>query len=130
MLNPMLTKPGVLLRLEGGLVLTAAIAFYASALHGSWWVFAVFFLAPDLSLVGYAAKGHLSTAATLYNIVHSYLLPLILAGWSWWMRAHTGEVAAAIWIAHIAFDRLLGFGLKYPEAFRPTHLQTVETFRS
>jgi Domain of unknown function (DUF4260) len=39
-------------------------------------------------------------------------------------------VAAAIWIAHIAFDRLLGFGLKYPEAFKPTHLQTVERLRS
>jgi hypothetical protein len=126
----MLTKPGVLLRLEGGFVLLTAIAGYARVLHGSWWVFAVFFLAPDLSLLGYAARRHLAMAAALYNAAHSYVLPVILAGWSWWMRAPAGEVAAAIWIAHIAFDRLLGFGLKYPEAFKPTHLQTVERLRS
>jgi hypothetical protein len=52
----MLTKPGVLLRLEGGVVLVAAVAFYARILHGSWWIIAVLFLAPDLSFLGYAAK--------------------------------------------------------------------------
>jgi hypothetical protein len=122
----MLTKPGILLRIEAGCVLLAAIYYYARVLHASWWIFAVFFLTPDLSLLGYAAMRHLAAAAALYNAVHSYLLPLLLAGWSWSMHAHPGEVAAAIWIAHIAFDRLLGFGLKYPEAFKPTHLQTVE----
>jgi hypothetical protein len=27
-----------------------------------------------------------------------------------------------IWIGHIGFDRVLGYGLKYPTAFRDTHL--------
>lgn len=126
----MLTKPGVLLQLEGGCVLAAAIAGYALVLHGSWWIFAVFFLAPDLSLLGYAAAGHRTLAAALYNAVHSYLLPLVLAGASWWLHLRAGEIAAAIWIAHVALDRMLGFGLKYPEAFKPTHLQTVATFRN
>ena len=27
-----------------------------------------------------------------------------------------------IWCAHIAFDRLVGFGLKSPESFQATHL--------
>jgi hypothetical protein len=103
----MLTKPGVLLRLEGGIVLAAAIVFFARVVHGSWWIFAVFFLAPDLSPLGYAARRRLAMAAALYNGVHSYLLPLILAGWSWWMRVHAGETAVTIWIAHIALDRLL-----------------------
>jgi len=125
----MLTKPGVLLRIEGGCVLVAATIGYARVLHGSWWIFAVFFLAPDLSLLGYAAKRHLAIAAALYNAVHSYLLPLALAGWSFWKSEPVGDVAALIWIAHIAFDRLLGFGLKYPEGFKPTHLQSAAIFR-
>ena len=29
---------------------------------------------------------------------------------------------ALIWCAHIGMDRLLGFGLKYPDAFKHTHL--------
>ncbi len=40
-----------------------------------------------------------------------------------------GEVAV-IWIAHIALDRFLGFGLKYSQAFQPTHIQNVRIFRS
>jgi len=30
---------------------------------------------------------------------------------------------ALIWVAHIGFDRLIGFGLKYTTTFKPTHLQ-------
>src|SRR6267378_8432946 len=30
-----------------------------------------------------------------------------------------------IWLAHIGFDRALGFGLKYPTHFKDTHLQHV-----
>ena len=32
---------------------------------------------------------------------------------------------ALIWLTHIGFDRLLGYGLKYPSAFTDTHLQRV-----
>jgi hypothetical protein len=30
---------------------------------------------------------------------------------------------AIIWFSHIVFDRLLGYGLKYPAHFKDTHLQ-------
>jgi len=121
--GPMLTKPEVLLRLEGGCVLAAAIAGYARMLHRSWWAFAVFFLAPDLSLLGYAAKRRLAMAAALYNAVHSYILPIVLAIAGWWTGSRLAGPAALIWIAHVALDRMLGFGLKYPEGFKPTHVQ-------
>jgi hypothetical protein len=29
---------------------------------------------------------------------------------------------ALIWLAHIGFDRMLGFGLKYHNGFKDTHL--------
>jgi hypothetical protein len=119
----MLTKPGVLLQVEGGCVLLAAILSYARVLHGSWWTFAAFFLAPDLSLLGYLAKRHLAMAAALYNAVHSYMLPIALGIAGWWMGSRPAEAAALIWIAHIAFDRLLGFGLKFRKGFKPTHVQ-------
>jgi hypothetical protein len=32
---------------------------------------------------------------------------------------------ALIWFAHIGMDRALGFGLKYPTAFRHTHLGRI-----
>lgn len=121
----MLTRPGVLLRLEALFVLAATLAAYAVLLHGRWWIFAVFFLAPDIALLGYVTK-RLDLAAAFYNTVHNYVLPILLALASWKASRHTGEIAAAIWIAHIAFDRVLGFGLKYPQSFKETHLQVAD----
>jgi len=37
----------------------------------------------------------------------------------------TGVAISLIWIAHIGIDRVLGYGLKYPTAFKDTHLQKV-----
>lgn len=121
----MLTRPGTLLRTEALLVLATSLAAYRLAAHGNWWIFALFFLAPDLSLLGYLSKTRLGPAAALYNAVHNYALPLVLAAVAWKMASPPLEQAALIWIAHIAFDRALGYGLKYPQSFNRTHLQTV-----
>jgi hypothetical protein len=32
---------------------------------------------------------------------------------------------AAIWAAHIGFDRMLGYGLKYSSSFNDTHLGRI-----
>jgi hypothetical protein len=32
---------------------------------------------------------------------------------------------AAVWAAHIGFDRMLGYGLKYSSAFGDTHLGRI-----
>jgi hypothetical protein len=70
-------------------------------------------------MAGYLANPR--AGAVLYNAVHTYIGPLLLAAYA---RA-AGSVCwnlALIWIAHVAFDRLLGFGLKYASAFKDTHL--------
>ena len=126
----MLTRPDLLLRVEALLVLAGSLIAYSVLLHGAWLWFAVFFLAPDLSLAGYMLPGRTRLAAALYNVVHSYSLTLILALVAWKFSAPHYEQAAVIWIAHIAFDRLLGFGLKYGQAFKPTHLQSAAVFRA
>ena len=101
-----------LLRLEGLALLGASLFFYAH-MHGNWLTFAELFLAPDLIFAAYLFGPRIG--ATGYNAVHSTVGPLLLAC--------TGQFTfAAIWLAHIGFDRALGFGLKYPDAFRHTHL--------
>jgi hypothetical protein len=32
---------------------------------------------------------------------------------------------AAIWLGHVGFDRMLGYGLKYATGFRDTHLGVI-----
>ncbi len=124
----MFTRPGVLLRLESLLALSAAVIGYRVALHGSWWLFALLFLVPDLSLAGYAAKQYPAFSASVYNVAHNYILPALLGVAAWhWASPRTGQVAA-VWFAHIALDRLLGYGLKFPEGFKPTHIQSAAVY--
>jgi hypothetical protein len=118
----------MLLRLEAFLVLSASLIGYRMTLHGSWWLLALLFLAPDLSIAGYAWKGHLRFAAGFYNTAHNYILPGLLGLGAWhWGSDRAGQVAV-IWVAHIAFDRVLGFGLKFQGGFKPTHLQSAGVY--
>ncbi len=115
-----LSSPRVLVRVEGLAALVAAVLFY-SRFGGNWVIFAVLFLAPDVSMAGYAA-GPRAGAAT-YNLVHTYAAPAALTGLGLATRHPWVIFAALILFAHIGLDRLLGFGLKYPSAFKDTHLQ-------
>jgi hypothetical protein len=60
--------------------------------------------------------------ASVYNLAHTYLAPALLALAGYLLGAANPYLLAVIWAAHIAFDRCVGFGLKYPHAFSATHL--------
>jgi hypothetical protein len=105
------------LRLEGLAVLGLSLLLYARG-GQSWLAFALLFLAPDLSLAAYAAGPRAGAAG--YNLVHSYVGPLLLAGAM--VAAGAWPGIALIWTAHIGLDRMMGFGLKYGTAFQDTHL--------
>ena len=100
----------------------AASAAYA--LVGSGWAFfALLFLAPDLSMLGYLGGRKVGAAA--YNLGHSYILPTMLAACGVVMSQPILLSLSLIWVAHIGFDRMLGYGLKYATAFGHTHLGMV-----
>jgi hypothetical protein len=43
-----------------------------------------------------------------------------------WLSGRTACAWLAwIWLAHLGFDRLMAYGLKYDTAFKDTHLQRV-----
>ena len=121
-----LTRPDVLLRLEGLLTLVAACVAYQRIYPGHWGLFALLFFVPDLSLLGYLRSAGKSSA-TVYNLVHNYVLPLALGLLAWKQRSPLGGEVALIWLAHISFDRCLGYGLKFPGVFRYTHIQSSAT---
>jgi hypothetical protein len=114
-----LVSPGVLLRAESSVVLAPTGG--ADAWHGgSWWVFAVLLLAPDASILGYLAGNRVG--ATAYNLVHAFMLPGVLLA----LGAMGSSLAfdlGLIWGAHIAMDRVFGYGLKGPGGFKETHLR-------
>jgi hypothetical protein len=123
------TKGGVrtLLRLEGAALLGAALLLYGEA-HAPWQRFLIFFLAPDLSFAFYLFGAR--AGALAYNSVHSTLGAIGL-----FVLASAGPIEPAlratllsfalIWLAHIGFDRMLGYGLKYSRGFSFTHLGAI-----
>ena len=120
-----LTRPDVLLRLEALLALVVGCIAYQRLYPHHWGLFALLFLVPDVSLLGYVRPANKQSAA-FYNLVHSYVFPLALGLFAWERGGVLAGQVALIWLAHISFDRCLGFGLKFPESFRVTHIQRSE----
>ncbi len=118
----MLTRPSLLLRVEEALLLTATLFAYQH-LHYSWLLFTVLFLTPDLFMLGYLLNVRVGAAS--YNLVHTLTISLAVLLTSYLQHWHLPTAITLIWTAHIAFDRLLGYGLKYPTFFKDTHIQHI-----
>ena len=93
--------------------------------HASWWQLVVFAIAPDLTLIAGAgsglARGQLHPRAVpLYNAVHRFWAPAVLAAVSLALMYPAWLAGGLAWIAHIAFDRSLGFGLRTQQGFQRT----------
>ncbi len=117
----MFTKPSTLLRLEGAIIFGFSVFAYQQS-HSTWTWFAILFLTPDLFMLGYLINVRTGTVA--YNVAHTLVLPALLFA----IGILSGKpllAFALIWTSHIGFDRLLGYGLKYPTRFNDTHLQHV-----
>jgi Domain of unknown function (DUF4260) len=104
---------------EGLALLAAATVAYALQGFGWGW-FALFFLAPDLTFAAYVFGPRWGAAA--YNAAHSTIGPLALGAAALDLGSAPLEMAALIGLAHVGFDRMLGYGLKYVTAFGDTHL--------
>ena len=109
-------------RLEN-LVIAIVIVVLFVKLHFDWWWLAVLFLGFDISAIGYLLNN--KVGALTYNTVHSYILPsglvlLYLAtSTRWYVLVGLAEAF------HIAVDRALGYGLKFPRGFQHTHLGEI-----
>jgi hypothetical protein len=116
-------KSNVWLRLEGAAELAVACLFYARS-GGNWYLFAALFLTPDIGMLGYLKSP--AAGAWTYNLLHTYCfaLPLAVAGI---LLGHPVMTSiGVIWCAHIAFDRMAGYGLKSADSFKSTHLGRLD----
>ena len=97
--------------------------FLFRTLGYDWWWFPLLLLAPDLSMLGYLAGPRVG--AFTYNFFHhkavavAYYVVGVLIG------STPVQFAGLIMLAHSSFDRVLGYGLKYPDSFEHTHLGMI-----
>jgi hypothetical protein len=119
----MRSLPSTLVRAEGAAIALLGLYLYGH-LDGSWLMFLLLVLLPDISIAAYAAGP--SFGAVCYDVVHTYVAPSALAAIGVASGGRTLELVALIWFIHIGVDRALGFGLKYRDAaFNHTHLQRI-----
>ena len=112
-------RPNLAQRLEGLAIFAAAIVLYAH--NGcSWWLYTVVAIAPDLTFAGYLLGPR--RGATIYNLAHLYVWPAIIGAIGVLHGSPTHVAVALAWASHIGADRAFGFGLKYADAFKHTHL--------
>lgn len=115
-------KVNWVLRAEGFCILVLA-AYVLHHMKFSWATFAIFFLAPDLSFLGYLISKKIGAIA--YNTAHSLIGSCAILGIGISLANKTLLIAGLIWCAHIGFDRALGYGLKYAKGFGYTHLGLI-----
>jgi hypothetical protein len=117
-----LLGPATLLRIEGVALLVLSVLLYRVN-GGSWLLFGVLLLVPDLSMLGYLAGPRVGAA--IYNAFHAYAIPAVVGALGMVFASPLMVALALIWFAHIGMDRTVGYGLKYPTSFKDTHLQRV-----
>ncbi|MGC9355185.1 MAG: DUF4260 domain-containing protein [Mariniphaga sp.] len=106
---------------EAGMLL---LAYVLSLVIGyDWWVFPVFLLVPDLSMLGYLFGTR--TGAWVYNFFHFRTLAVAIGIIGYFISVPGLMLAGIILFGHSSMDRIFGYGLKYADDFKHTHLGKI-----
>ncbi len=108
-----------LLRLEEWAQLLLGILLF-SQLSFAWWWFPALLLLPDIGMLGYVFNSRIG--AITYNVFHHKAIAVVFIalGWLFWGEFYT--LVGVILFSHSALDRAVGYGLKYTDDFKHTHL--------
>lgn len=105
---------------ELGLMAIAIFGLYAQPIQLSWWIWILLFLSPDFGMLGYLINTKIG--AVTYNLLHHRLIGTAVLGIGYFQQMPYMVLAGLIILGHSSFDRALGYGLKYPDDFKHTHL--------
>lgn len=113
-----------LLRIEELLQLVLC-AYLSHQLPYAGWLYWALFLTPDIGMLGYLVNTKMG--AIMYNAFHHkgiaiafYLIGLLLVN-------SALQFVGLLLFGHSAFDRIFGYGLKYFDNFKHTHLGWLNT---
>ncbi len=113
-----------MIKLEELAVFVAGIyLLYQLPLHLSWWLYLILFFSPDIGMVGYLINT--KVGAITYNLTHHKAVSLTVLAIGIFVGNDTIKLIGFIMLAHSAFDRVLGFGLKYPDNFKHTSVGNI-----
>lgn len=103
---------------EAGQFLLAIILF--GQLEYAWWFFPACILLPDLSALGYLINTKIG--ALLYNVFHHKLVAILILCLGYLSNYSILILIGVLLFGHSALDRIFGYGLKFSDDFKHTHL--------
>ena len=92
-------------------------------LHLSFWLWAILFFSPDIGMLGYLVNTR--TGAITYNFFHHKGIAVVVYMLGLYFHHEAVQLTGLILFGHSSLDRLMGYGLKYPDSFQHTHLGTI-----
>lgn len=109
------------LTLQAEEIALTAVGIYFLIQHSlglSFWIWILIFLVPDISMFGYLFGNRIG--AFSYNICHHRGLGLLVAAIGYFLHNELVLATGLLLFAHSSFDRMFGYGLKYPDSFNHT----------
>ena len=88
-----------------------------------WWSYLLLLLGPDIGMVGYLINPKIG--AYIYNLFHHKGVAIAVGAAGFLICSEVILMAGVVLFGHSSMDRVFGYGLKYTEAFKNTHLGRI-----
>lgn len=111
-----------LLRIEE-IIITAAAVYFLTLFNVAWWWYALMLIGPDVGMIGYLINSKLGAAT--YNIFHHRGIAIIIFIVGFTTFNLSLQLIGIVIFGHSSLDRVFGYGLKYSDRFKHTHLDTI-----
>ncbi|MFH6602485.1 DUF4260 domain-containing protein [Maribacter algicola] len=100
------------------------LGIYLFSLLGyQWWLFLLLILIPDIGMIGYLFGNRIG--AFTYNLFHHKGLAVAIYFMGIYLSVPLLQLTGVILFAHASLDRIFGYGLKYDNGFKFTHLGEI-----
>jgi hypothetical protein len=106
------------------ILLFAACLYLYPLLGFSWWWFVACILLPDVGMLGYLLNP--KAGAYSYNVLHHRGVAAVIGVIGYAIGFASLLFIGYIFFSHATMDRMFGYGLKYEEGFKFTHLGNLE----
>lgn len=113
-----------IIKLEEAAITAISIYFLTQYNLGlPFWTWVILFFSPDISMLGYLAGAR--AGAYTYNLFHHRGIALLVIAVGLITSENTIISIGILLFAHSSLDRMLGFGLKFTDGFKHTHLGSL-----
>jgi hypothetical protein len=97
--------------------------FAFNQLDFAWWWFLILILMPDVGMLGYLFNA--KVGAITYNIFHHKGIAIFIYFVGVYFQNETMQLTGVIVFSHASLDRGFGYGLKFFDDFKHTHLEQI-----